>query len=172
MSKLTQTLVLVVALLGWSAALPQASDRDQPIHIQADNAIVDETTGTSVYRGTVNIRQGTLKIDADEVEIITANEEVVQIIASMDDDSPGLAHYEQLPEDSEDMVYADARNITYLVQEEKIHLAGQASLRQVQDLFEGELLHYDLKGGIVNLNSSNDPDDRIQMTINPRKKPE
>ena len=171
MTRFAHTVAFALTLLAWLPA-GQASDRDQPIHIQADNAVVDETSGTSIYRGEVNIRQGTLKIDADEVEIITANEEVVQIIASMNEDSPGLAHYEQLPEDSQEMVYADARTITYLVQEEKIHLAGQASLRQVQDIFEGELLHYDLKGGIVNLNSSSDPDDRIQMTINPRKKPE
>ncbi len=149
-------------------AFALASDRDQPIRIQADSAVVDEVRGTSIYRGKVNIRQGTLKIDADEVELISANNEVIQIIASMNATSEGLAHYEQMTDESDQPVLADAKRITYLVQEDKIHLAGKASLQQMQDLFEGELLFYDLTKGVVNLNSSNDPDDRINMTINPR----
>jgi len=67
-----------------------------------------------------------------------------------------------------DMVVADARKITYLVQEERLHLSGDARLQQVQDVFTGQLLYYDLGRGIVNLNSSGGSD-RVNMTITPKK---
>ena len=109
-----------------------------------------------------------MKINADEVQIFTSNNEVTQIIASASVEDRKLAHYEQLPDDSVELVYADAQKITYLVQEERLHLAGNARLKQQKDLFKGDLLYYDVNKGIVNLNSTGKPGDRINMTINPK----
>ena len=144
------------------------TDREQPIRIQADAAIVDETKGASIYKGNVIITQGTLEVTADEVEIFTADREVIQIIAKTNKGSEVLAHYQQQSNEAMDMVVADARKITYLVQEERLHLAGDARLQQVQDVFTGQLLYYDLGRGIVNLNSSGGSD-RVNMTITPKK---
>ena len=87
---------------------------------------------------------------------------------STDPGSDELAHYEQLPDDSDQVVYADARKITYLVQEKRLHLSGNATLKQIKDTFTGELLFYDIGEGIVNLNSGGKSGDRIKMTINPK----
>jgi lipopolysaccharide export system protein LptA len=144
------------------------TDREQPIRIQADAAIVDETKGSSVYKGNVIITQGTLEVTADEVEIFTADSEVIQIIAKTNKGSEVLAQYQQQTNEAMDMVVANARKITYLVQEERLHLAGDARLQQVQDVFTGQLLYYDLGRGIVNLSSSGGSD-RVNMTINPKK---
>ena len=144
------------------------SDRHQPIRIQADAAMVDETEGTSIYKGNVIIQQGTLQVTADEVEIYTAENEVIQIIAKAANEPSKLAHYEQQTSSAKDMVRAEARKITYQVQEERLHLAGSAKLQQVGDVFTGELLFYDLGRGIVNLNSGGS-NSRINMTITPKK---
>ena len=144
------------------------SDQEQPIRIQADAAIVDETSGSSVYKGNVIITQGTLEVTANEVEIFTADSEVIQIIAKTEKGSEVLAHYQQQINEAMDMVVADAKKITYLVQEERLHLSGDARLQQVQDVFTGQLLYYDLGRGIVNLNSSGGSD-RVNMTITPKK---
>ena len=143
------------------------SDQEQPIRIQADAAIVDETSGSSVYKGNVIITQGTLEVTANEVEIFTADSEVIQIIAKTEKGSEVLAHYQQQINETMDMVVADAQKITYLVQEERLHLSGDARLQQVQDVFTGQLLYYDLGRGIVNLNSSGGSD-RVNMTIIPK----
>ena len=61
------------ALLHWSAALILSlvpalhvaglpDDRDQPIHITADQALRDEKQGKTVYSGNVHMTQGSLKI--------------------------------------------------------------------------------------------------------------
>jgi lipopolysaccharide export system protein LptA len=165
-TQLKFALCLLTLMTTFSFALE--SDREQPIRIQADAAIVDEKNGSSVYKGNVIITQGTLEVTANEVEIFTADGEVIQIIAKTEEDSELLAHYQQQVNETMDMVLADARKITYLVQEERLHLSGDARLQQVQDVFTGQLLYYDLGRGIVNLNS-NGGSDRVNMTITPKK---
>jgi lipopolysaccharide export system protein LptA len=165
-TQLKFALYLLTLMPTFSFALE--SDREQPIKIQADAAIVDEKNGSSVYKGDVIITQGTLEVTANEVEIFTADGEVIQIIAKTEEDSELLAHYQQQVNETMDMVVADARKITYLVQEERLHLSGDARLQQVQDVFTGQLLYYDLGRGIVNLNSSGGSD-RVNMTITPKK---
>jgi lipopolysaccharide export system protein LptA len=159
-------LCMLTLLPTFSSALE--SDREQPISIQADAAIVDETNGSSVYKGNVIITQGTLEVIANEVEIFTSAGEVIQIIATTDKDSEVLAHYQQQINDAMDMVVADAQKITYLIQEDKLHLSGDARLQKIQDVFTGQLLSYDLERGIVNLNSLGGSD-RVKMTITPKK---
>lgn len=154
-----------ILLAALAHALP--SDSEQPIHIQADAAVVDDTRGSSVYTGNVVIDQGSLHIEADEVRILTdENDEVVQIIAR---NYGSLAHFEQQPNVDEDKVLADATTISYFVQEKKLHLTGSARLRQTLDLFEGELLRYDVGQGILNLERGADGD-RIKMIIHPKDK--
>ena len=165
-TQLKFALCLLTLMTTFSFALE--SDREQPIRIQADAAIVDEKNGSSVYKGDVIINQGTLEVTANEVEIFTADGDVIQIIAKTEEDSELLAHYQQQVNETMDMVLADARKITYLVQEERLHLSGDARLQQVQDVFTGQLLYYDLGRGIVNLNS-NGGSDRVNMTITPKK---
>ena len=165
-TQLKFALCLLTLMTTFSFALE--SDREQPIRIQADAAIVDEKNGSSVYKGNVIITQGTLEVTANEVEIFTADGEVIQIIAKTEEDSELLAHYQQQVNETMDMVVANARKITYLVQEERLHLSGDARLQQVQDVFTGQLLYYDLGRGIVNLNS-NGGSDRVNMTITPKK---
>ena len=163
---LNSAVYMLMLLPTFSSALE--SDREQPIRIQADAAIVDETNGSSVYKGNVIITQGTLEVIANEVEIFTSAGEVIQIIATTDKDSEVLAHYQQQINDAMDMVVADAQKITYLIQEDKLHLSGDARLQKIQDVFTGQLLSYDLERGIVNLNSLGGSD-RVKMTITPKK---
>ena len=163
----TLTLLLTLSVMAASSK-GLDSDRYQPIRIQADAAMVDERRGTSIYRGNVIIHQGTLQVTADEVEIYTADNQVIQIIAKAAKDPGELAQYEQQTNDANDMVSAEARKITYLVQEERLHLAGNAKLQQVGDIFTGELLYYDLGRGIVNLDSGGSKG-RVNMTISPKQ---
>lgn len=167
-------MLTVLAALVAADATALEADHKQPIHIEADSAMIEEKKGSSVYRGDVTIDQGTMHISAHQVEIITDRDDrdkVIQIIASADNepDAP-LAHYEQQPNPDEDKVYADARKITYFVQEERVHLTGNARLKQLRDTFAGDLLYYNVNEGVLNLDSSGQEGDRVIMTINPEDK--
>ncbi len=165
------TALFLALLLGPAISMATESDRQMPIEVQADTAMVDEAKGSSVYRGNVIIVQGTLQVRADEVEIYSEGWEVTRIIARSNENSKRLAHYEQQTNEAKDMVVADARSITYLVQEERVQLAGRARLQQLDDVFTGELLHYDMAKGIVDL-SSGGSSGRVNMTLSPKKRPQ
>lgn len=162
--------VLVVFLFpGFVSALE--SDREQDINIESDSMIADDQSGITIYSGKVTIDQGTLHIDADEVRVISSEAEVVQIIASMSADSKELAHYQQEADDNEGLIKANARIITYFLQEERMHLAGSAFLEQANDTFQGELLHYDLASGTVDLKGGNKENGgRVNVVLTPKSK--
>lgn len=157
-------LILLVFLLPYQC-LGLSDDRDKEINIEADVAIADDKSGIAVYSGNVTINQGSMHITADEVKVIRSEHKVLQIIASMKPGTDSLAHYEQL-NDKNQPVSADARKITYFLQEKRIHLAGNAKLKQAESSFSGELLHYDLSQGIVK-GGSETSGGRIKITLKP-----
>ncbi len=144
-----------------------STDQDKPFEVEADSAIVDENLGSTIYRGDVSIIQGSLKILADEIEIITIGGDVVQIIARTDENSDRLAHLEQQP-DHKERVFADARSINYYIQEQRVNLTGEALLRQKGDEFTGEIVYYDVGQGIIHLKSGSESE-RIKIKYNTAK---
>tara|TARA_R110002072_G_scaffold2252_3_gene18625 strand:+ start:7165 stop:7689 length:525 start_codon:yes stop_codon:yes gene_type:complete len=168
----TLPLLLITLLVSpWGYGL--TSDRDQPISIEADSAFVDDANGVTIYEGNAFITQGTLNIAADKVKVIMSDSEVIEIIASMTPVSKGLAHYEQVPDDDEALVSADAKTITYFIQEEKLHLAGKAHLEQTMNKFSGELLYYNMTTGVVDLKGGKkqgNESGRVSITLQPKKK--
>ena len=171
MSKTTLALLLSALLANqWVYGL--TSDRDQPIAIEADSAYVDDANGITIYEGNALITQGTLNIAADKVKVIMSDSEVIEIIASMTPTSTGLAHYEQIPDDDEALVSADAKTITYFIQEEKLHLAGNAHLEQTLNQFSGELLYYNMTTGVVDLKGGQKgkKSGRVSITLQPKKR--
>jgi len=160
-------LILTLSLLTWiQSGWALSSDQDKLIRIQADAATVDDKKGITIYSGNVSIDQGSLLITADTVKVIMSKKEILQIIASMLPQSKKLAHYEQASDKDKGLVSADAKMITYFLQEERIHLSGDARLNQTGDIFSGDLLHYDLKKGIVDLKGGHKK--RVNIILKPK----
>ena len=144
------------------------SDRQKNIHVQADSAIVDDKSGQSTYTGNVVIDQGTLHITADKVQITSKQNEVVKVVASSNEHSEHLAHYQQQPDNSQQLVQADAREITWLVKERRLELQGNATLKQTKDsFFSGETIHYDVGTGTVNARSGSDA--QVETVFKPKQ---
>lgn len=165
--------LMIAALLLPQIGIGLTSDRDQPISIEADSAYLDDAKGITIYEGNAFIQQGTLNIAADKVKVIMSDSEVIEIIASMAQESEGLAHYEQVPDDNEDLISADAKIITYFIQEERLHLTGDAFLKQTKNEFSGELLYYNMTTGVVDLKggkTSAEKSGRVSITLQPKKK--
>lgn len=163
--KLLQLMMIVPLALGAAECRALGSDRDQPIEIKADRAVLDDTRGVATYSGNVSVLQGSLHISADEVEVVSEENEVARIVASSNSPVDRPAIYQQQPDNSE-IVTAKAGRIIYLVADELLKLEGSASLSQTTDLsFSGETIDYDLKRGIVNAK------DGVTTTFTPRKAP-
>ena len=78
-----------------------------------------------------------------------------------------LAYYEQIPEPGDAPVIANASEITYLIEEEKLILKGSAKITQHDYFFAGEEIQYDISKGVINANSKSRRG-QVRMTISPR----
>lgn len=144
-----------------------ASDKDQPIHISSDSAERNEKKGITTYTGSVQMEQGTLRIDADKVVIHSINNEISKIVAT---GKP--AEYRQKPSPQKQMVIAKGDTIEYMLDAEKLYLINNASLRQNDGtLMTGKRIDYDIKESLVKAESSktNTNNDRIHMVIQPKR---
>ncbi len=124
-------------------ALPE--DADQPIHIRADTVEYDQNGNRVIYRGSVQVDQGTMRVTAETMTIdLEDGNKVIRITAV---DTP--AHYQQQIEVDAAPVKAQALTIVYHTQDERVDLKGQANLEQEGSTLTGDLIVYDIVAGRV-----------------------
>ena len=159
MNKLLILLIAFVSALVF--ALPE--DSKQPIEIEAQLVIVDETTGFNEFSGNVVVRQGSLLLSAEHIQVQTNNEEVVSMVAKGSLEKP--AKYIQSQENQARFVEATATLITYDVDEGMIFLVGNAHLIQGFDSFSGDTLDYDINNDKVIVKGNKYGTERVKFKI-------
>lgn len=165
-NKLTPLLALTALLLsGQSQALPE--DRAQPIHISADSARIDDTTGITHYKGDVTIRQGTLQIEAEEVELYRSNGDIDRMVAT---GTRTAAHFRQKPAAEQPWTDAWGRQLEYEIKKQSLTISGNGKVQQGKDHFSGERIVYNIKRAIVNAFGGKEGKGRVQMVIQPKAK--
>ena len=159
MNKFLILLMAFVASLVF--ALPE--DAKQPIEIEAQSVVVDETTGFSEFSGNAVVRQGSLLLSAELIQVQTDNEEVVSMIAKGSLEKP--AKYIQSQENQARFIEATATLITYDVDEGMIFLVGNAHLVQGFDSFSGDTLDYDINNDRVVVKGNKYGTERVKFKI-------
>lgn len=149
-------------------ALP--TDRQQPIHIEADTADLDEKKGIAIYRGDVVVTQGSLKITGDTVTVVQQANGDIKSFKSVG----RPAYYEQIPDVGKDLVQAWGITIEYLAQQNKIIITDQARVEQSKNTFRGEKITYDtvaetVVAGRAPSGTVSREEPRINMVIQPKK---
>ena len=142
-------------------ALPE--DTKQPIEIEAQSVVVDETNGFSEFSGNAVVRQGSLLLSAELIQVQTDNEEVVSMIARGSLEKP--AKYIQSQENQARFVEATALQITYDVDKGMVFLVGTARLVQGFDSFSGDTLDYDINNDKVIVKGNKDGTERVKFKI-------
>ena len=151
---------LLVLLAPVAGALP--SDRGAPINVSANTAIQEKSK--ALYQGDVVITQGTLRIEAQEVEVFTENSRVSRIIAT-----GAPARMQQKPQPDEEMVYASAFTIDYQVGADKVILTRQAAVLQAGSEIQGERIEYVIGEQVVKANAGDDNTGRVRMILQPEQ---
>ena len=158
---------LLFALVS-TASLPSfalRTDAEQPIHIEGDNAEIDQTSETIVYTGAVQVAQGTMRVLGDRMVVKISDDQVEQITTL---GSP--ARYKQELEDNQGEVEAEADAIIYHTSQERIYLQGGATLTQMGNKLMGESIHYDIVNGAVDANAGKSSS-RVRMIFDPNSQP-
>lgn len=158
--------VCAFSCVGYAAPI----DQDKPVTIEANSAQLDDQSGLSVYSGNVSITQGSLHITADKVTAYHKDGGINKIIA---DGNP--ARYEQAGDIKGGNVNASANTINYLTNDQKVVLAGNATLEQQGNTVQGQSITYDMKRkiGSAASNAKTNPqkDGRVKMIFQPKSTP-
>lgn len=116
-------------------------DPDASIEIESDSAVIDEPSGSAVYRGRVMLKQGLVKLQSGELTLYIQNGKAVKAIAV---GTP--AQLDQAPTAIDEAIHAEANRITFLIEGNRMLLDDMASLRQGERLFQGAHIDYDIAG--------------------------
>lgn len=141
------------------AALPE--DRDQPIRIEADEALRDEKQGFTRYQGNVKMDQGSLHIEADRITVYHDQREADRIVA---EGTP--ATLQQQPEPDKGLVKARAQMIEYFKTEDRVRLSREANIEQEGSIVTGDSIDYYISEQLVRADSDKSREDsRVQVLI-------
>ncbi|MBD8475919.1 lipopolysaccharide transport periplasmic protein LptA [Pseudomonas sp. CFBP 8770] len=172
--RLVKTLPFLLSLsaaLGSASAWALPTDRDQPIHIQSDDAQLDDKQGVATYKGNVIITQGSMKINGNTVTITRNATGDVDVFTAVGN----LAYYEQKPAADKPIVQAYGMTIQYFAAQNRIVLIDKAKVINDGNTSEGEKIVYDTVRQVVNAGRATGskvttPRPRIDMVIQPKKK--
>jgi lipopolysaccharide export system protein LptA len=157
-------LVAAALLLLPITALALQSDRDQPISVEADRAELDQSTGIGTYSGSVVVVQGSMRLEADRLEIHSPSGGLESAVAN-----GGPARFQQRPEGKDQDVRGGGRQIDYLATEDKVILTGDAWVTQAEDTVRGARIEYDLSSDRIRAVKGEGEQDRVRMILQPRQ---
>ena len=159
--KLLAGLALAAAVLTAPLVTALPEDRDQPIRIEADEALRDEKQGFTRYKGNVRMDQGTLRIEADEVTVYHVDQEADKIVAR---GTP--ARLQQQPEPEKGLMKARALTIEYYKNDDRVQLLNDASIEQDGSMVTGDSIEYFISEQRVRADSDRSREDsRVQVVI-------
>jgi lipopolysaccharide export system protein LptA len=161
-----------LAAVLWSALLAHAplaaaleSDQEQPVFIEADAVELDDQQAFSLYIGNVDIRQGSMRLLADEVLVHhKADRQPDKIIAV-----GAPVRYRQLLDNDPDEVRGRALRMEYEADREEITLIEEAVLVQGSDRFASDRIVYNRLTERVVAGSSASGRERVRIRIQPEQ---
>jgi len=132
------TIATALNLLIAPTAHALKSDATQPIHINARSVEVNEKTGVAIYRGAVRLRQGTLRLDADHVEVTSRNQTIQTIRAR---GNPVKVHTQT---DKNEAINAEAKRADYFATKRQLDLYDDVVVKRNDDVLRGAIVRYNL----------------------------
>jgi len=162
---------LAAAMIGMAllahalVAVALESDQQQPVYIEADAVELDDQQAFSLYIGNVDMRQGSMRLLADEVLVHHKPDRQPEKIIAIGDP----VRYRQLLDDDPDEVKGRALRMEYEADREEITLIDQAVLIQGTDRFASDRIVYNRLTERVVAGSSASGRERVKIKIQPEE---
>lgn len=175
------SLVLLLIGIGSASALASDDDTQQPIHIEADRAEIDEGHGVMTYTGHVKLRQGGIEVSADTVVVYANKAGEVQRITAQGQPVHYLqkAQTAQPPQAGQGAEQKEVRGVSqrmeYSADSKQVLLLGKAEFWQGGNRFSGNRIQYDPNTERVLANAGDDDSvtgekPRVSVTLQPKNK--
>ncbi len=162
--RVTKGMALCLGMMMPLCAMALSSDKQQPIHIEADSVVIDDAHGTAIYRGNVHYSQGSTHLDAQEVTVYSTDRQKVDKLVA--DGDP--ATFRQRPDNHDQDMRGQAGHIEYFAAAERVILEKDAHLWQGKNEFAGSRIEYDTANQMVKALNSGGDTGRVQVIIQPR----
>ena len=130
------------------ACLADRADRDKPVHLEADQVLMDDAQHISTFTGNVRFSQGTMLIGGDKIVVV--------------EDAEGFKHgtayghtasFRQKREGLDEYVNGYGERIEYDTRAETVDFYGQARVVRNLDDVRGEHITYSQKTDIFQVHS-------------------
>ncbi len=172
-NRLSRAVLLLPALLlpVWApACLAERADRDKPVHLEADQLLIDDAQQVSTFIGNVRLTQGTMLIRGDKVVVKQDAEGFKHGTAY-----GNTASFRQKREGLDEYVEGYGERIEYDTRAETVDFYVQARLKRDMDEVRGEHITYSAKTEIFQVNGSGagtekEPPKRVRAILQPKPK--
>ena len=154
-------LALLWALSGAAPGL--SSDKDQPLDLEADSAEIDEAKAQSTYIGNVVATQGSMRLESDRLTIFHPDSKPQRLEAV-----GNPVRFQQLPDNSNELVRARAQRMDYRFDSEELLLTGDAFVVQGKDTFKSDRITYDRVKSVVKGGAAAQGKQRVRITVDPK----
>lgn len=141
-------------------------DDQQPVHISADSLDIQDQKGISVYKGSVEITQGSLTLNGDTITIHHPDRALLSI-----DVIGQQARFKRFDVEEQAWIKGQADSINYNAQKKTLLLIGNAKVEQPgKHLITGPKLFYDTLNKTLKAQSTPQEKKRISVTLMPEAK--
>lgn len=162
----TVNIALLCSAMCSSLSFAGKDDFKQPIKVDSKSQFVDGKSKTSIFRDDVHINQGSLRIEADEVEVIAGMGEGKEVFVARGNP----ASYTQKMDDGSD-IKALANEIEYQKDSRILTLKGGAELHQNSSMVKGESIIFNMELEQLIAQGTDDKDGRVTTIFQPNSTP-
>lgn len=165
-------LLATLLLLCTPSCFAERADSDKPIHLEADQVLVDDAKQISTFTGNVKLTQGTLLIRGDKI-VVTQDPDGFKRGTAYGK----TASFRQKREGLDEYVEGYGERIVYDTRNETVDFYGQARLKRELDEVLGEHITYSSETEIFQVNGSgtsteSTPSKRVRAVMQPKPKEE
>ncbi|MGZ4958835.1 MAG: lipopolysaccharide transport periplasmic protein LptA [Methylomonas sp.] len=149
------------------AAWALASDSEQPIYIDSDQAVYDEKEQISTYTGNVHATQGSIKIDGDKLVVYLKDGNIEHLVST---GKP--SKFEQLPAEGKDKMYGEGLINEFYPDKNLLIFMKNASVWQGDAKQSSEYIEYDTKNSLLKAGEPATDGKRVHSVIKPKTQPQ
>ncbi len=154
--------LIFASIIFASEAFALQSDYEKPINVVSEQQMADLKANRVIFEGDVEATQGTMKINADKVEVQRAsNGQLESIIAY-----GNPVTFEQTLDNGKP-IHTKSRTLSYLPVQNLVVLSGQATIWQGESRMSGERIEYNIQTQKMRAENQRAQGGRVSSTFVP-----
>jgi lipopolysaccharide export system protein LptA len=161
----------VAILLASASAMAERADRTQPVRLEADKVTIDDAKQIAVFEGNVVLRQGSLMIRGDRMEV-RQDKDGFRFGTTWGN----RAYFRQKRDGVDEYIEGWAERLEYDGSAETMKMFSRAQVKRGQDEVRGNFISYDAKSEFYQVVGGGARADtqhaggRVRAVIQPRSK--